>query len=57
MNFNKIIEDISEILSVSEVEPYGVEKANPENGKIDRIPLMQPSLGGSVFSLFPWYAY
>ena len=57
MNLNMIIEDFSKMLCVSEVEPDVVEKVNPENGEIDLIQVMQPSLGGSVFSLFPWYVF
>ncbi|MDO5809673.1 MAG: hypothetical protein Q4Q37_01150 [Methanobrevibacter sp.] len=42
---------------MSQVEPYVIEKANPENGEVDSIPVMQSSLGGSAYSLYPWYAY
>ena len=57
MNVNKIFGNVAEILNVSQVEPYVIEKANPENGEVDSIPVMQPSLGGSAYSLYPWYAY
>lgn len=38
MNVNKIFGNVSEILSVSQVEPYVIEKANPENGEVDTFP-------------------
>lgn len=57
MNVNKIFGNVTEILNVSQVEPYVIEKTNPENGEVDSIPVMQPSLGGSAYSLYPWYAY
>ena len=57
MNMNQKFGNVAEILNVSQVEPYVIEKANPENGEVDSIPVMQPSLGGSAYSLYPWYAY